>query len=822
LKTAKVLACCLLVFPLVGTVRRSVPKTRAKTLTLTKQDSARRLPLQAGLRAGADLFAAGRYTEAQSRFQSTLTASLSLKQYDLAARATGNIGGCRFALHQYQPALESFLEARRLAETAGDASAAAALEANIASLYAEMGDLESAGRWMEGTVERLSGHDRPEHLSQLLIQMATLRARQGRRREAFEFFRQGIDGADRAGDLQLYALGWNRLGEELLKSGNLAAAESALLEAYRVRKLHRLPLDSSYRNLGRLRLAQGDLASASVLLDRAVELAAGPQGLMPTWDIYHSRGRVRLAQGRLPEALDDLRTAVRLARAWRWSSPAEDAARIGAEGMLEQVHSALIETGNRMYFETGDPALIHETFEAAEENRASSLRWLLNGNTAPAGLPPSYWEAMLRLQHAEVRALRSRAPVDESAAAANRVELDRLEASLGAGIGRLPQGLLGRARAALDRDAALLSFHLGDSVSWLWALDRDGLVLYALPPRRQIEPQIHQAVEAIRDDSPRAAEAGARLYQTLFGLLAPRFQRKSRWLLALDEALFEVPVAALMDTAGPRPAYVAERHITEIIPGAGSWVEAAARPSAAPSGRLLLGVGDPIYNTADPRLPARPRGISFPFSLNLFGASGSHETGGPALPRLVASSTELDACARAWPGEDVLLKGAAASRRNLVEQLQRKPAVVHFATHFLESAQRPVSGVIALSLTEQGRTEILTPSEIAQWRIHVGLVVLSGCHSAAGAALPGTGLLGLTRAWLTAGADDVIGSHWTTPDESGALFSALYRELPSASGPAASRGAARALAAAQRKMILSRDWHARPRYWGAWFVVGNE
>jgi hypothetical protein len=46
-------------------------------------------------------------------------------------------------------------------------------------------------------------------------------------------------------------------------------------------------------------------------------------------------------------------------------------------------------------------------------------------------------------------------------------------------------GLVERARAALDSHTALLSFHLGDSVSWLWALDRDGLALYALPPRNR-------------------------------------------------------------------------------------------------------------------------------------------------------------------------------------------------------------------------------------------------------------------------------------------------------------------------------------------------
>ncbi len=140
----------------------------------------------------------------------------------------------------------------------------------------------------------------------------------------------------------------------MLKQGDLAGAEPALLEAYRVRKLNHLPLETSYRNLGRLRLEEGDLRSASALLDRAAELTSGPAGPIPTWDLYHYRGRVRLAEGRLREALDDLRTAMRLGRAWRWSAPADDAGRIGAEGWLEQVDAALIEAGNRPYLATGE------------------------------------------------------------------------------------------------------------------------------------------------------------------------------------------------------------------------------------------------------------------------------------------------------------------------------------------------------------------------------------------------------------------------------------------------------------------------------------
>jgi CHAT domain-containing protein len=668
----------------------------------------------------------------------------------------------------------------------------------MAALYLEMGEYDAAAQWIEQSMRRMPPADRVKHLPQLQIQLATMRARAGHLPEAVGLFQQGIEGADQAGDLNIYAIGLNRLGEEYLAEGDLRHAEAALLESYRTRKLYRLPLDVPYRSLGRLRLAQGDLTSASTLLDRAVDLAERPGRLTPTWGTYYSRGEVRLAQGRLRESLDDLRIALRLGRAWRWSAPADDTARVAEEGMLDRVHSAFIEAGNRLYLQTGDAHLLQETFAASEENRAASLRALLRDpKSAPPELPPNYWETLSLLQKAEIGALQNgeAAGLDKA-----RADLVRLEASLGSDLRPLPPNLVRAAAAALDKDEALFSFHLGSSISWVWALDRAGLAVYALPTRGVIESQVQEVVRAVRDGQPDANASAAVLYQMLLGPVAPRFQNAHHWLLELDEALFAAPMAALVEKLEPQPVYVIERHTVELIPGAAYWLDAAAQPpdQLAP---VFLGVGDPIYNQVDTRL-ARP---------------GSRHADALFLPRLVGSGAEIDYCARAWGGRTILLRGSGASRENLEQQLQSHPAAVHLATHYLESAGRRGDGLIALSLSPNGSSELLTPYEISRWRIQAGLVVLSGCHSAAGTALPGTGAAGLTRAWLAAGAQAVVASLWNVPDDEGQLFQPLYRSLRSANR----LDAPGALREAQLEMLRSGGRLASPGYWGAYFIVGT-
>ena len=143
----------------------------------------------------------------------------------------------------------------------------------------------------------------------------------------------------------------DNLGYEYLEHKRFAQAEQPLLEGYRIRKLkHLRSIESSYRNLGMLRLRQGDFQSASVLLDKAMELSRQPGGLEPVWDVYYARGTLRLRQGRLEDALDDLRIAARLARNWRREAFPDDATRIAAENIIQKVHSALVEAGQLAVF----------------------------------------------------------------------------------------------------------------------------------------------------------------------------------------------------------------------------------------------------------------------------------------------------------------------------------------------------------------------------------------------------------------------------------------------------------------------------------------
>jgi CHAT domain-containing protein len=156
--------------------------------------------------------------------------------------------------------------------------------------------------------------------------------------------------------------------------------------------------------------------------------------------------------------------------------------------------------------------------------------------------------------------------------------------------------------------------------------------------------------------------------------------------------------------------------------------------------------------------------------------------------------------------------------------LLRRPQVLHFAVHVVSPRGRPEEAALALSLTADNVPELLTREAIAEYRVPGSLVILSGCSSQQGETLPSAGLIGLSRAWLLAGASAVIVSAWPTPDDSGRFFSSFYTHFQPATPTSGSLGkrAALALQQAQLEMRRSNGYGSSPASWAAYSVISKE
>jgi tetratricopeptide (TPR) repeat protein len=735
------------------------------------------------IKQASDILRSGDARKAAADFRSILEASHKTGDRRSAARASVGLAASQVVTHEYKEALRAGETALRYGISAQDADIAVRAALNLSTVYRRMGDLAAATQVVRELNPLLPRVTDPMVRAGLYLHAGTLAGRRQDRKRAESLLHAGIDAALMANDVQLAASGWNVLGYTRLAANDLAGAEAALTEAFRLRRsAGNHNLGTSYVYLGRLRYLQGDPQSALNLLNRALEVSAGNSGdtSHPLTILLYWRAKAKLALSDVPGALSDFDRAVTNATEWRQDVLQTDDMRISFEVGLHRVYEDYVDAGMSEWLRTGNRALARRMFEVSEQHKLASFR---ETRRSAAPLTADYWETLQKYR-AALGSAWSTGKADSAEPA--RLALIRIEASLG--VAPAEQILVGASdiQKALAADEALFGFRTGREQSWAWALTRDSLEVAKLPGLEKLRA----TSVAFRDRLP--ASAGAELYGTLFGAFSARIHRKRDWILSLDDGLFDVPVAAL----GPRQAPLVTLHSMRSVPGAAL----VTRPSRIPATTRIVAAADAIYNNADPRW------------------KGPKADGTVGFSRLLNTATEATAVTRAWsadPGPTLLL-GEHFTRASLDRALESRPAVLHVAGHVVAHHSDQSQVMIALGLSPDGKPDFLTPSDIAAKQIRVGLVSVNGCASGGGVSLPGAGLVGLTRAWLAAGAESVAATYWPVEDDRGALFSKIYAEL--GRGPVSPLRAARALQAAQ---LAARAQDADPKAWAAVFVVSK-
>jgi len=727
-----------------------------------------------------------------------------------AARYLIYLGGARMALFHYRAALDAFLKARDLADRAGDRFDSAAIAGNLSTLFLEMSDMDSALRLAQQAYLQTQPLRHPPFEQHVVLQLGKLYALSGDGR-AEAMFREGIEAARIHGDSGQEARGWDLLGEQWLRHGQLNDAERAFTEGFRIRKLsYRADLPFSYGRLGALRLAQERLDEAERFTDQAILAGRRVDSAFPSFRLKHQRGEIHVARGEIDRALVDFESAADLATQWRRETlPANSTLTATNIELEKRIFDSLVETAAHLAVERSDRRLAVESFQALEENRAASLRQALaRGGTWKERLPVRYWDVLGELRAEQARLMR--VGLGNSVALQDaKVKLSEMESKTEQHIfvskneNIHTQSSLIHIQQVLRGSDLLLSFHLGEKESYLWAVTSGTLVLYRLAPAGELRRMIRSFREAVREGRPEAAESGERLCRQLFGGLSLAEVGKHAWLLSVDDELFEAPLAALVtEQKGSQVTYLMEQHSLQLVPGALSL----AREQAPRAGGGLLGVGDPIYNVADPRWRR-------PFFQGWFAA-----TTAPELSRLVASGDEVRAIARSWGRQAVVLAGSNATRERFQQELERHPSVMHLATHVVTPPERPGQAMIAFGLDPHGTQQFLTTADVAMLQVPGAVVTMTGCSTGTGEIRPGAGLLGLARAWQMAGASTVVTTSWPVRDTEGELFAAFYGHLHQLPG---SVPASEALRQSQVEMLRSGTWRGSPGYWGAYQVTGG-
>lgn len=332
----------------------------------------------------------------------------------------------------------------------------------------------------------------------------------------------------------------------------------------------------------------------------------------------------------------------------------------------------------------------------------------------------------------------------------------------------------------LGKDAALLSFFVGDDKTtvmvlqdgqvsgWVKPLGRAALVERVGELRRLIEaPDQKKAKEG---DIKEIERLGQALYRDLLEDVAKVIKKPVVYVVP-HGPLHYLPFAAIHDGA----KYMVDRFTLLTVPS-GTVLTYLEKKQSATKGATVVFANPDL---GDPRM-------DLPFA----------EREGKAI--------------QARRSDAVLLKrnGAMEARaRKLAPGASR----LHFAAHSTFDADRPLNSAVMLASGE-GDDGALTAGEIFGLRLPGSLVVLSGCETGMGKVASGDELIGLTRAFMYAGAPQLVATLWQVEDEATAMLMEDFYKGMSA------KPAAEALRQAQTSI---RSRYPHPFYWAAFTTFGH-
>lgn len=366
------------------------------------------------------------------------------------------------------------------------------------------------------------------------------------------------------------------------------------------------------------------------------------------------------------------------------------------------------------------------------------------------------------------------------------------------GLGYLPKGgsveppALDAPQVARRAGATLLFYWLGEKQSYLWAITPLKTRLFTLPPGREIDAHVQRYRDALKvqDVLASADRDGQSLYQMLIGPAQELLQKDAKVFVIPDGSLNNLNFETLIvsESTGSEPKTLA--------PKLHYWIEDATIANASSLG-VLAAVG------AGKRKRER--------SLLIVGNSVAPNQEYRELPR---AAEQMKSVENHFSEVKRILTRENATPSAYLASSPERFSYIHFVAHGIASQLSPLDSAIVLSKDgAEDNSFKLYASQIVEYSkknpLQADLVTISACYSAGEGSYSGEGLVGLSWAFLRAGAHNVVAALWEVSDASTVrLMDKFYDELDKGASPDA------ALRTAKLSLLRGKEYH-NPFYWAS-------
>ena len=412
----------------------------------------------------------------------------------------------------------------------------------------------------------------------------------------------------------------------------------------------------------------------------------------------------------------------------------------------------------------------------------------------------------------------------------------------------------------------LLSFYFGRDQSFVWAVPKQGSVVFDSIPMtaaqfddkvRRLRESLDPQVDSV-DEIP-AFDVG--LAHELYGLLLKPVEaiwKPSKSLVVVTNGALGLLPISLLPTApaeikanGPlfsgyrEVPWLARTHAVTMVPSAAALRTLRELPPGKSGRTALIGFGDPLFSSDEAAQAASEIKLADASTNATRGAllkrrstpklEGVASAELALLPRLPDTAEELRSIALALHTDPskVLKLGRDANEETVKKMDLSAVKIIAFATHGLvpgdlNGLTQPALALTAPSVAGVDGDGLLTMDEILALKLDADWVVLSACNTAAGEGAGAEAASGLGRAFFYAGTRAVLVTNWSVHSISAKeLMTDLFRRQ--ADGAELTR--AEALRQAMMALMDGPGYvgsdgqtefsYAHPLFWAPYSIIGD-
>ena len=706
------------------------------------------------------------------------------------AMAVSHLGTFHHGLGDYAKAIPAYEAALAVQESVGAWADYSGTLMNLAGVYSDLGDAAKAIRLVRRCQEIATRLGDRRTLAVATQNLGMLLGDAGEVQEAIALYDEAVSHYESIGLKDRALAARANMGNTLIRAGELDRAIEMLsdVHAQLTASGHRTMSIACASFLGDAYIRSGKLDKAISLLEQAVRGARRARTRHILLGALKALAKAYFRNGETIKALEAARQGIPIVEEMLGGLDEEHGAQ-GRESVTE-----LFSVGTRAAMAEGR---LEDALTFLESGRAGALLDALGKRETLNWKAESLSEELQAADHRTAAQLQEARKayahaVESGARKAIRTAARALDAASDA-----VRAVSGRIQRALKQQASLF-YPRSETLDGIQAVlePSQAMVLYALPSGRcialVIEPNDVRTVdlgdavavaEACAKLDAHDPEANATLAKLRAYLVAPlKLEPDVRSVLVSPEGpLSYLPFGALFE----QPVTMTPSGTTHVL-----LADMVRDP-----GEGILAIGGPDYaGTSQGAQRAYFRGKSL-----------------AALPGAEAEVRSI--------GTKTLV-GPDASEPSFAKALASQSSwrAVHFACHGLVNTEKPLLSSLALTSTP-GSDGFFTALEVLRSDIPADLAVLSACETGRGRLVGGEGIVGLTRAFMFAGAPRVICSLWKVDDEATRALMVKFYELWNGPDPKKRLGAAQALQKAQAFVRGHEKWE-HPSFWAAWVLWG--